>query len=638
MTGMTWSLQDARETYGLDHWGEGYFDINDLGHVAAHPRKDARLGAIDLYDLAREIGREGLALPVLVRFTDVLRDRVRLLAAAFDRARAEHDYQGSYTPVYPIKVNQQRGVVEGLIQGGGLGLEAGSKSELLAILALSRGGTVVCNGYKDRSYIRLALIGQSLGLNVHIVIEKLSELAVVQAEALALGIAPQIGVRVRLSSISAGKWQNSGGEKSKFGLHAGEILKLVERLRGAGQLGWLKLMHFHMGSQIANIADIKTALREAGRYYVELRRLGAPIQVADVGGGLGVDYEGTRSTSECSINYSMDEYAHSIVRAFAETCAEHGLPQPDLITESGRAMSAHHALLITNIIDVETVAEDAAPPVFAADAASPNAGAGVRECQPLLDLAECLERLDSEAVLGVYHDGQFDLAEARAMYVQGKLGLAELAEAERLNAALCHGVRRRLDVRLRAHRELLDELNERLADKVFCNFSLFQSMPDAWAIDQVFPVMPLQRLGEEPSRRAVVQDLTCDSDGQIDTYIDRQSLEATLPLHERRAGEPYLIGIFLVGAYQEILGDMHNLFGDTHSVNVELDGQGGYRIIDIMRGDGADELLRYVHIDPEQLKRAYHKKLLEADLPLATRKLYESELMAGLGGYTYLEE
>jgi arginine decarboxylase len=647
---MTWSLQQSREIYAVEHWGEGYFDINDRGHVAVYPTKSPGEGAVDLFDMARAIRQEGLSLPVLVRFTDVLRDRVRLLHEAFGRARGEHEYRGAYTPVYPIKVNQQRGVVEGILRNGrhGVGLEAGSKSELLAILALSDAGTVICNGYKDRSYIRLALIGRSLGLNIFIVIEKLSELDLVLSESAALGIEPQLGVRIRLSSIGAGKWQNSGGEKSKFGLHAGEILRLVRRLDEAGNLGWLRLMHFHMGSQVANIGDIKTALREAGRYYAELHKLGASIKVADVGGGLGVDYEGTRSTSECSINYSMDEYAHSIVRAFSEICAEYGLPEPDLVTESGRAMSAHHAVLITNIIDVETVDENAAPPAFSPHPGPLPEGEGdqeslrdasvIREAKPLQDLADCLRRLPQESVLGVYHDAQFDLAEARAMYVQGKLNLAELAEAERLNAALCHAVRRRLDIRLRAHREVLDELNERLADKVFCNFSLFQSMPDAWAIDQIFPVLPLQRLDEEPTRRAVIQDLTCDSDGRIDAYIDRQSLETTLPLHERQSGEPYLIGIFLVGAYQEILGDMHNLFGDTHSVNVELDGQGGYRFVDLMRGDGADELLRYVHIDPEELKRAYHKKLLEAQLPPERRKLFESELMAGLGGYTYLEE
>jgi arginine decarboxylase len=624
---MNWSLEQARETFGIDYWGEGYFAVNGRGRVAARPNKDPAAGEVDLYEVAAAVRREGLSLPVLVRFTGILGDRVRLLREAFDQARAEHGYAGIYTPVYPIKVNQQRGVVEGILRNGHypVGLEAGSKSELLAILALSEAGTVICNGYKDRSYIRLALIGRSLGLNLFIVVEKLSELDLVLSESAALGIEPQLGVRVRLASIGGGKWQNSGGEKSKFGLHAGEILKLVQRLEDCGNLGWLRLMHFHMGSQVANIGDIKTALREAGRYYAELHRLGVRIRVADVGGGLGVDYEGTRSVSDCSINYSMDEYADSIVRAFSEICAEYQLPEPDLVTESGRAMSAHHAVLITNIIDVETVAEDTAPPLES-------------EAKPLKDLAECLRGLPTDAPLGLYHDAQFDLADARAMYVQGQLSLAELAEAERLNAAISHGVRRRLDTRLRAHREVLDEINERLADKVFCNFSLFQSMPDAWAIDQIFPVMPLQRLDEAPTRRAVIQDLTCDSDGRIDAYLDRQSLETTLPLHDRRPGEPYLLGIFLVGAYQEILGDMHNLFGDTHSVNVQLNGRGGFRLVDLQRGDGADELLRYVHIDPEELKRAYHKKLLEANLPLDQRKLFESELMAGLGGYTYLEE
>jgi arginine decarboxylase len=567
-----------------------------------------------------------LGLPVLVRFTDILADRVRLLTEAFARARAELDYQGSYTPVYPIKVNQQRSVVQGILCNGRypVGLEAGSKSELLAILALSEGGTVICNGYKDRSYIRLALIGRSLGLNVFVVIEKLSELDLVLAEAAALGIEPQLGIRVRLWSIGAGKWQNSGGEKSKFGLHAGEILKLLTKLKDRHCLGWLKLMHFHMGSQIANIGDIKTALREASRYYAELHKLGAMIEVLDVGGGLGVDYEGSRSTSECSINYSLDEYAYSIVRAFSDIAAEFGLPQPHLITESGRAMSAHHAVLITNIIDIETVADDATP-------------ATGSEAQPLRDLADCLRRLPAESVPGIYHDAQFDLAEARAMYVQGKIALPELAEAERLGAAIHHGVRRRLDVRLRSHREILDELNERLADKVFCNFSLFQSMPDAWAIDQIFPVMPLQRLNEEPDRRAVIQDLTCDSDGRIDAYLDRQSIERTLPLHDLKFGDHYLIGIFLVGAYQEILGDMHNLFGDTAAVNVELTGDGGYRLVEPVPGDTVADLLRYVRFEPEALRAAYREKIAASDLDADRRTAWLAELEAGLEGYTYLE-
>ena len=623
----SWNAEQSREIYAVEHWGEGYFDVGATGNVIVYPTRNPGQGAIDLVEIAQAVRAEGLSLPVLVRFIDILRDRVACLNQAFALARREYDYRGQYTPVYPIKVNQQRGVVDGILGASAqpVGLEAGSKSELLAILALSRAGSVICNGYKDRSYIRLALIGRRLGLNVYIVIEKLSELDVVLAEAAALAIEPQLGVRIRLSSISAGKWQNSGGEKSKFGLHGAEVLKLIDRLAASGKLGWLKLMHFHMGSQIADISDVKTALREAGRYYAELHALGAAIEVADVGGGLGIDYEGTRSTSECSINYSIEEYAHSIVRAFSEICAEHDLPHPNLVSESGRAMSAHHAVLITNVTDIETVPDDPGPGLNS-------------QAKPLLDLAECLRRLPTESVLGVYHEAQFDLSEARALFIQGQLRLTELAEAERLNAAICHGVLQRLDVRLRAHRELIDVLNERLADKVFCNFSLFQSMPDAWAINQIFPVVPLQRLNEEPTRRGVIQDLTCDSDGRIDAYIDQQSLEPTLRMHPIRPGESYLFGIFLVGAYQEILGDMHNLFGDTHSVNVELDGQGGYRLIDPMHGDGADDMLRYVHIDPEELERAYRKKLLEARLPPDQRKLYESELMAGLSGYTYLEE
>lgn len=382
---------------------------------------------------------------------------------------------------------------------------------------------------------------------------------------------------------------------------------------------------FSHGSQVGNISDVKSALREASRYFAELRALGAGIEYVDVGGGLGVDYEGTRSASDCSINYSIVEYAHSIVRAFSDLCEEYRLPHPNLITESGRAMSAHHAVLIANVIDIETVPEQAPEEISS-------------ESQVVKDLAELLTLLPDEPVLGIYHDAQFDLQEARARYIQGKLSLVELAEAERLGAAICHGVKQRLDVNLRAHRELLDELNERLADKLFCNFSLFQSLPDAWAIDQVFPVMPLHRLDEEPTRRAVLQDLTCDSDGRIEAYIDRQSIETTLPAHALKADEEYLLGFFLVGAYQEILGDMHNLFGDTHSINVELDGQGGYRLVQAMRGDGADDVLRYVHIEPDEIETAFRRRLADADIDTRLRRLFESELMAGLTAYTYLGE
>jgi arginine decarboxylase len=623
----SWNLQQARETYAIDHWGAEYFDINSQGRVSVHPKGTRNDEGIDLHRVIAGVREEGLALPVLLRFTDILRHRVSLLHEAFALAREDAEYEGNYTPVYPIKVNQQRAVIKGILDHGRavVGLEAGSKPELLAVLAMANNsGIVICNGYKDSAYIRLALIGRRLGLNVIIVIEKLSELATVIAESRDLGITPRLGVRVRLSSISSGKWQNSGGEKSKFGLHAAEILTLVQQLKAVDGLPWLKLMHFHMGSQVANISDIKTAMREAGRYYAELHRLGAAIEYADVGGGLGIDYEGTHSISECSINYSVHEYAACIVRAFEDVCSAHQLPHPNLLSESGRAMSAHHAVLVTSVVDIERV-EDQTPALTQSDKL------------PLQNLSDILERVEQEPVLPLYHDAQFDLKEARAMYVSGQLSLAELAEAESLSASISLRVRARLDVRLRAHRETLDELNDKLADKFFCNFSVFQSMPDAWAIDQIFPVMPLQRLDQKPERRAILQDLTCDSDGQLKAYLDQQSIEPTLAVHDVKPGEEYLIGMFLVGAYQEILGDMHNLFGDTHSVNVEQLDDGGFRLHGAMRGESTDDLLRYVHIKRDMLEIAFHRKLMEANIAPEQRKQFENELVAGLSAYTYLE-
>ncbi len=625
---MSWTIHDAKDMYAIRHWSDGYFDIAETGHLVAIPRRDPSQGEIDLVEIVDRIGQEGLALPILIRFTDILCDRVARLSDAFAAARAEYAYGGQYTPVYPIKVNQQRSVVEAILHSDvpRIGLESGSKSELLALLALApQGTTVICNGYKDRAYIRLGLIGQRLGLNVFIVVEKPSELNLILEQADTLGIEPQLGVRLRLASISAGKWQNSGGEKAKFGLTATDVLRLLQTLKQKQHLDWLKLMHFHVGSQVADIDDLKAALREASRYYVELRRLGAPIAIVDAGGGLGVDYEGTHSISFSSINYSLEEYAHSLVRALAEVCAEAGLPHPQIITESGRALTAHHAVLVTNVIEVEQAHESPPPPA---------------EDAPLVltDLHRALERLEQDGLLSTYHDAQFDLREARTLYTQGQLSLAQLAEAEQLNTIICQRIRQRLDIRLRAHRQLLDELNDRFADKVFCNFSVFQSMPDAWAIDQIFPVLPLQRLDEPPTRRGRIMDLTCDSDGSLKAYVDRQSIESTLPLHAVAPGERYLIGFFMLGAYQEILGDMHNLFGDTHSVNVALDDNGGWRLTMPARGDHAADLLRYVHILPESLQRAFCKKLAQIDLHPAQRKLFENELVSGLNGYTYLED
>ncbi len=623
-----WTARDSLDLYNIPAWGTGYFDVSPEGHLIVRPRRDGG-ASVDLFRLASEIGASGLSLPVLVRFTDILCDRIDLLTGAFDRACAALDYTGSYTAIYPIKVNQQRSVVEEIVHHGGarVGLEAGSKPELLAVLAMSApGATIVCNGYKDREYLRLALIGRRLGHRVHVVIEKLSELDLLLEESQAMGIEPLLGVRVRLASVAAGKWQNTGGEKAKFGLSAAQALTMVERLRAVGRLDSLKLLHFHMGSQVANIRDIQTALREAARCYAELCRLGAPLEVADVGGGLGVDYEGTRSRSDCSANYGIGEYAHNVVEAFREMCDAEGLAHPRLMTESGRALTAHHAVLLVNVIDIER-------------------HAGFEPCEPphaedpwLLHTLWENHNDDTRPPLEAYHDAVHALSELNGMYTHGVLRLEQRARAERIYAAVCERVRATLSPARRAHRQVLDELNEKLADKYFLNFSVFQSIPDVWAIDQIFPVVPLHRLGERPERRAALGDLTCDSDGRIDHYVERDGVDATLALHEFRRGEPYVLGIFLSGAYQEILGDMHNLFGDTDSVNLRLDEAGGYRLEEPHRGDTVEDMLRYVHIDAEQLLGALRGKLEQARLTDAEREAHLAELAGGFGGYTYLEE
>ena len=604
-----WSIEQSTDTYAINNWGDGYFSINAHGHVCVKPTSNKEI-ELDLYEIAQSLKDKNLSLPVLVRFTDILKDRVTRLADAFEKACVSHNYHGQYTPVYPIKVNQQRQVVEGILSADKIGLEAGSKPELLAVMALSNKGLVVCNGYKDRAYIRLALIGIKMGLNLFLVIEKPLELELIIEEAAKLNIKPQLGVRVRLSSISAGKWQNSGGEKSKFGLHAHEAIQLIERLKQTDLLDSLKLLHFHMGSQIANIHDIKIALKEAGQFYVELHRLGAHIKIIDAGGGLGVDYDGSRSRRESSINYSLEEYAQNIVRSFAELCAEKKIPQPDIITESGRALTAHHAVLITNVTDVESV---------------------YTNNEELLALSGVHNNVEH------FHDAQYALSEARARFTQDKLSITELAKAENEYALLCQQIKSQLNPNTQSEAFILEELNEKLADKVFCNFSLFQSMPDIWGIDQIFPIMPIHRLDEQPTRRAVIQDLTCDSDGRIDQYIDGQNIENTMPLHSIDSDKPYFIGFFMVGAYQEILGDMHNLFGDTHSINIKLDDN-GYHFYDFQEGEHVSDLLDYVHISTEELKAAYRDKLAKSNLSDLQRQDYEEELIAGLTSYTYLEK
>ncbi len=626
-----WDIDKARRLYGIAHWGGGYFDINADGHLVARPAPADGQALIDLYALTHELAAQGLTLPVLVRFSGILHDRVRTLNEAFAQAMALDGYRGQFTAVYPIKVNQQRSVVAEILHCGQdrVGLEAGSKPELMAVLAESRAGAlVVCNGYKDREYVRLALIGRALGQRLYIVVEKLDEVELVIEEARALGVEPLIGVRVRLASIGAGKWQNTGGEKSKFGLSGAQLLRVVERLRAAELLGALQMMHFHMGSQIAHIGHIQAGMREAARFYAALHQLGVGVRCINVGGGLGVDYEGSRSRSDCSMNYSVSEYANNIVRALWEVCDGQGLPHPDIVSESGRAMTAHHAVLITNVIDVERAIAPAAIDPPAAD-----------ESPILGDIWEELQRLPERSPIEAYHDAAHRLSQVQGMFNHGVLSLGERARAEQICYAIFCKVQERLQPGLKAHREILDELDEKLADKYFCNFSLFQSVPDVWAINQIFPVVPLHRLNEPPTRRAVLCDVTCDSDGRFDLYVNGEGVQPSLPLHAPENGTPYVLGIFLVGAYQEILGDMHNLFGDTHSVHVTLAADGRYRLEQPRRGDTVSAVLRYVQFDPAALLAAYRRKIGEAThLSAAVRESFLTELKTGLDGYTYLED
>lgn len=625
MTTSSWDIDRARQTYAVANWSDGYVDIDDRGELVICPCRQSgpALSLPRLVDAARV---EGLRLPLLLRFPDILADRLARMQAAFAEAIEAHDYTGHYTAVYPVKVNQQRGVAGELARVGevGFGLEAGSKPELMAVLALARPGScVICNGYKDRQYIRLALIGRRMGLDVCIVIEKPSELEHVIVESKALGVTPRLGVRVRLASIGAGKWQNTGGDKGKFGLSPRQVLALVARLRETGLQQHLTLLHFHMGSQISNVRDIAAGMREAVRHYIELRKLGLPLDTLDAGGGLGVDYEGTRSRSFNSINYSMSQYASAIVQPLAEACREHDVPMPDLVTEAGRAMTAHHAVLVVDVSEVETVPEGAV--------ASPQAG----EPAVLRHLREVHAALGERPLRELYHEARFHLVEGQTLYALGQLDLDQRARLDDLYYAIANAVRWRMNPAERANRQVLDELDARLVDKYFGNFSVFESVPDVWAIDQVFPIMPIARLAEAPTRRGVLVDMTCDSDGRIDQYVGEEGLDVSLPLHAPRAGEPYRLGIFMVGAYQETLGDIHNLFGDTDAVNVRLDGD-GWRFEQPRRGDTADLMLDYVGYDLDALRRAYAEKFAAAGVADEMAQVLRGELEVGLTAYTYL--
>jgi arginine decarboxylase len=626
---MSWTIEDSRDLYNIEGWGIGYFDINDAGHVTVHPTRQTDRG-LDLYELAMDLAAQGVGLPLLLRFSDILRTRIEMLTDRFHNAMTEFDFHGGYTTVYPIKVNQQRHVVEEIVAYGQryrVGLEVGSKPELQAVLAMTdrTDYMIVCNGYKDEEYIRLALMGQKLGHTVLIVLEKISEVDTLLKVADDMRIEPTAGVRVKLSTTGAGRWSETAGDKSKFGLNAAQLVRVVDKLHAADRLDILKMMHFHIGSQIPDIRNIKAAMTEVSRYYVELRQMGVGIEFVDVGGGLGVDYEGTRSTAAASVNYSIQEYANDIVYSLAEACREAELPMPHIISESGRALTAHHALLLINVIDLETQSSD--PPAEVPE----EAHAVVH------DLFAALQEIDDRSLREVYHDALFAKEQVQSHFHSGVLSLRERALAERLQNAIMNRIALIAASDEEEYEDILPEVTALLTDRYFCNFSLFQSLPDSWAIDQIFPIMPVQRLNEEPTRRGTLQDVTCDSDGKIDHFAGWRKPKPNLELHTLRDDEPYVLGIFLTGAYQEILGDLHNLFGDTNAVHIKL-ADGGYEIEDLVHGDTITEVLNYVQFSAQDLITTFRRKVQNApDLARAEANAFIADYIAGLNGYTYLE-
>ena len=630
-----WSVDDAKELYNIEGWGAGFFDINEAGHVVVRPDPGTPERTLDLFDIAVDLEAQGVPLPVLLRFSDILKRRIESLSEAFASAIKEFEYTGGYTTVYPIKVNQQRHVVEEIVEFGqkyGVGLECGSKPELQAVLGLSASTEhiIICNGYKDEEFMRLALMGQKLGHNVFIVLEQLSEVDVLLQAARDLNVTPRAGVRIKLAAEGAGRWAQSGGEKSKFGLNTAELMKLIDRLREMGQLDILRLVHFHLGSQITDIRFIKAGLQEISRYYAELHKLGVNITHVDVGGGLGVDYDGTNSVNNASVNYTLQEYASDVIYGLAETCREAELPMPHIVSESGRALTAHHALLLLRVIDVESQAEPPLPAV------------GDEDHVLLHEMVEdyktlSKKKLPKRKVVEIFHDASFDKERAQQLFNSGVLSLRERAMAETIYFATINRIADVIADNREAYGEILKEVDATLVDRYFCNFSLFQSLPDNWAIDQLFPIMPIHRLTERPERRGTLQDVTCDSDGKIDRFVGGKDGRPSLELHAYHDGSDYILGIFLTGAYQEILGDLHNLFGDTNAVHIRLT-DGGYELTDLVHGDTVTEVLNYVQFSASNLLATFRRKVGSASgITRQEANTFIAEYVAGLEGYTYLE-
>jgi arginine decarboxylase len=635
-----WGIEDSLDLYHVRAWGKGYFSINDAGHVVVRP--DTTAGReIDLYEVVEGLEARDLSTPVVVRFSDILAHRLRRLHDAFASAIAENDYRNRYAAVYPIKVNQQRLVVEEVYRYGkdyGFGLEVGSKPELLAVMAMTENAPerlIICNGFKDESYIEAVTLATKLGRTIIPVVENFDELGLILKHARAYQVRPRIGVRVKLFSEGSGRWSASAGEKSKFGLFITEILELFSVLKAHDMLDCLQLVHCHPGSQLQDIRRIKDAINELAHVYAELKLMGAGLQYIDVGGGLGVDYDGSGTNFASSMNYTLNEYASDVVYRIASVCNARDIPHPVIVSESGRAVAAYHSVLIFDVLGSSALDK------FRVTGYEAEDYSGDEELpQPVQDLFEAYRAVSERRLVECYHDALTAREQALQMFNLGLLSLEFRGLAERLYWATCARIRD-LCRKLERLPEELDDLESILSDTYFCNVSVFQSLPDSWAIDQLFPILPIHRLGERPTRTAVLADITCDSDGKIDHFVSLRDVKRTLELHELRSGEKYYLAVFLVGAYQETLGDLHNLFGDTHVVHVRLHDEGGWWIEEVVKGDTANRVLEYMEYDVAELypalardcERAIRDGRMTIAESQAIKRFYEAEL----DGYSYLE-
>ena len=627
-----WTIEDSKELYNIKGWGASYFGINEAGHVYVTPCKDNN--QLDLCEIMDELVLRDVTPPVLLRFPDILDNRIEKISSCFEIAKQEYNYEGENFIIYPIKVNQMQPVVEEIISHGrkfNLGLEAGSKPELHAVIAVQcqSDSLIICNGYKDQSYIELALLAQKMGKRIFIVVEKLNEIDIIAKAAKKLNVMPNIGIRIKLASTGSGKWAESGGDASKFGLTASELLQALEKLDEKGLHDCLRLIHFHIGSQITKIRRIQTALTEAAQYYANLRKMGYNVDFVDCGGGLGVDYDGTRSSNcEFSVNYSIQEYVNDCVSTFVDAANKHGIPHPNIITESGRNVAAHHSMLIINVLETASLPE-----------MSEEFEAKETDHQLVRELYKIWDNLNSRNMLEDWHDAEQIREESLELFSHGMVDLKTRAEIEAMYWSVCHEINT-LSKGMKHVPDELRNLDKLLADKYFCNFSLFQSLPDSWAIDQLFPVIPIQRLNERPTRKATLQDITCDSDGKIANFVSEGRTSHVLPVHTLRRGEPYYLGVFLVGAYQEILGDLHNLFGDTNAVHLSVK-DGSYHIDQIIDGETVEEVLEYVQYNPKKLVRQLEiwvtKSVKQGKISLEEGKEFLNNYRSGLYGYTYLE-